>query len=1067
MPETLSAADFEQRIQEVSERLEALKGAPRAFGSVSTGLPYAGVDLTPELPHLAPILQTLLHQDPDDPVTRNPRLEVGARRLALAAMQGLVTGGEGRADVPARYEEVMGAAPEYALFDRVLPLAMREAGILPTGKADAKRLLEALLAEAGMPASLVLAATEYFVTYWRWFHPLPDVLTPLHRIAAGHEIPGLAADRVDKFKGLAGKLLPNAAVLGPVIEGLATVMAFLRTQPKWRVGDLFEQSEAIAEASGVSPKGLLLNNEEAFQLLADRLGHAWHPEQFRHVLTTLPRDGEVRMPNGSLSMAQKAVAIPYWGVYRIESKTYTVLPDEGLTFEEIKGMPAGARVVGNRVLWKGEEDVEISADAWPQVNTPRHLYEERQSEGWFYYNVPPVARTLQIGEKTLAPLPGIAWRTSLLATLDDEGKPHLNIRVAGLRVCLPALAGKTLQLESPQTETAGRLTFELDDRGVGGLPELLLPITHPTAGAVELFLHDHATGEVIEHEERRVSHRLQLPEIILASEATGQPIPPSTREFPHGLPSYLVFAARPVNTGALQMLDIGVDALAKTGDYETYRLRWADPSQPLVINLGAQFTWNFDIRLETIWQAGDLPAPQAPLVFAPETPIGYTVSSADHLYVDDISMVPQPLLVIYKEEEVLAAHTWHELNWMMNYPEDNRRFSGPMLRRALHVGADFDLAGRYQLVLKDGGQILGSRQVLILPELKLDVKPSGPQLEETQYTLVASSAHPCFEGLEKRLKVELGSPVVDRDVMENTPFQPKPVEATLKLLMPLFDLHVAITPDVVGFRLLDENEGTCVRKTMLSHEELDHITLVLFGTHAKKGSLRIGEDELVEEFYEGFATFSLAEIQSSLTGHESEVEVKVDGRSVGTLTVTWHPRVHHLDVVNEYLIDHAAHLEIEATGPADTPLVLKAFTPDGREIGQTEFQPTAGDRQEIHFDLPASRDYPVITIRAFVPTEATGVSYDPEIEALNKRIAEDQRSGELRYERAQLLLARGLRKAAARDFQAAVDLGMTELLESPQYQQFMSQRRAESFHEDIKALASFFVPFARKELTIG
>jgi hypothetical protein len=86
---------------------------------------------------------------------------------------------------------------------------------------------------------------------------------------------------------------------------------------------------------------------------------------------------------------------------------------------------------------------------------------------------------------------------------------------------------------------------------------------------------------------------------------------------------------------------------------------------------------------------------------------------------------------------------------------------------------------------------------------------------------------------------------------------------------------------------------------------------------------------------------------------------------------------------------------------------------------------------------------------------------------VNQRITAEPQNADLRYERAQLLLARNLRKAAARDFQAAIDLGMTELMDSPQYQQFLSQRRAESFHEDIKALASFFVPFARKELTIG
>ncbi|HEY9721008.1 MAG TPA: hypothetical protein V6D47_03290, partial [Oscillatoriaceae cyanobacterium] len=328
------------------------------------------------------------------------------------------------------------------------------------------------------------------------------------------------------------------------------------------------------------------------------------------------------------------------------------------------------------------------------------------------------------------------------------------------------------------------------------------------------------------------------------------------------------------------------------------------------------------------------------------------------------------------------------------------------------------------------------------------------------------------------LTLDLGSVVVDRDAMENSPFQPKALEATLPLSVPIFDLRVAIVPEVVGFRLLDENEGSWIRKTMLSYEELGHITLVLFGANAQSGTLSIsGGETLTEEFYEGFATFSLASLQETLQSYETEVNVAVDGRPVGTLTVTWHPQVLQFEAANEYLVDGAAQLTVQVTGPQDTPVFLEAVSPDGRKLGRQEVSSNGGEPQSVIFSLPASRDYSEVTIRAYVPTEASGIAagsveirnaaFDPEIEAINRRIADNPHQAELRYERAQMLLSRGLRKAAARDFASAVELGMTELLDSPQYQQFMTQRRAESFKEDIRALSSFFVPFARKELNIG
>jgi hypothetical protein len=187
--------------------------------------------------------------------------------------------------------------------------------------------------------------------------------------------------------------------------------------------------------------------------------------------------------------------------------------------------------------------------------------------------------------------------------------------------------------------------------------------------------------------------------------------------------------------------------------------------------------------------------------------------------------------------------------------------------------------------------------------------------------------------------------------------------------------------------------------------------------------------------------------------------------------------ISRFEAASEYLLEGVAQVDLAVAGPADVPVRLEATAPDGTRLAKKEVESDGNLDRVISFPVPGGRDYPIITIKVYVPTVQSGMAagsaeirnaaFEPEIEAMNQRIYDDPKSGELRYERAQLLVAKGLRKAAARDFQAAIDLGMTELLDSPQYQQFLSQRRAEGFHEDLKALASFFVPFARKELSIG
>ncbi|MEB3330362.1 MAG: hypothetical protein VKQ33_14145 [Candidatus Sericytochromatia bacterium] len=1073
MLDLLNPADFEQRVGKLSERLDALRGGQR-FGSASGGLPYAGLDLTEALPELAPLLATLIRNDPDEPVTTNARLEVGGRRLALAAIGAMLLQGDGLADFPARYRELMGVEPEYDLFSRLLPTAMREAGLPLPARTEPKRLLEALLLQAGVPKGLLRAVAAYFVIYWRWFHPSDDLVAPLFGRA---EVQGLPeADRA-LLDSLIPRLAPNAGVVAPVAGQLATVMAGLRTQPRWRVSDLFSQADGIRGITGVDPRKALQGDEEALAVLVEGLDHAWHPDQFQRVLAGLPRGGEVRLPSGALAMAEKAFGVPQWGVYRIEHRTYVVTPNEGWDLALTRAMPQSGRVGAHRI-WRSATEPAIEADGWPTTLASRALFEDRQADGWLLDDRALPGRAMRF-DGELAPVePGVHWGASVGVAPDAEGRPALALQLRGFRVCVPERAGQTLQLECAMAETAGRLTFELDAAGVGRLQDRVLPLAAAEPGALELVVQDHATGEVLSIAGRPLARRLNMAEVLLGSEVTGMLLPPAEERRLFGPSSVVLAASHPVNTGAMQMRDIGVDSLGKQGAYELFRLTWADPAAALEIYVDGRHQWNFDYRIDAAWQAAELPPAPAPFVFSPEQPRGYMVAAADSLFVDDVSLLEGTLVSLERDGVPLFIRTWAELNWLMNYPAENRRLSGAMLRRALDVSAEYDLAGTYSLKLLGGGELLGQRELVVLPQLELGVVPQGIVDEEAMFVVSARSQMPCFPGGGHEASVVLGHPIVDRDAMENPPFAPRALEGTLKLAVPRVEVPLAVVPDVGGFRLLDDNEGTWVRKTVLGFEELEHLTLVLFAARGEKAQLTAGDGEpLVEEFYEGFATYPLASLQETLLHHETEVRVEIDGRSFGTLTLVWHPWIRRFEAAAEYLVDGVAHLDIASDGPTDVPLRLEASSPTGQRLATMEVETEGSLDRTIAFPVPGGKDHPVVTIRAFVPTvqggmaagtvEVRNAAFEPEIEALAARIAAAPEAAELRLERAQLLLAKGLRKAAARDFQAAIDLGMTELLDSPQYQQFLSQRRAEGFHEDLKALASFFVPFARKELSIG
>ncbi|MEB3285826.1 MAG: hypothetical protein VKN33_11115 [Candidatus Sericytochromatia bacterium] len=1074
MSDSLSTAEFEQVVVKVSEKLDDLRGKAR-FATANGALPYSGLDITEHLGELAPILATLIRQDPEEPVTTNARLEVGGRRLALTAISALLLQGDGLADFPARYKNLMGCEPEWDLFSKLLPTAMREAGLAVPPRGGSGAMLEALLLSAGLPHGLMSAVAEYFVIYWRYFHPCESAMAPLE---SAQQFASIPAPEQTTLKDLRGRLLPNAGVVKPVLDELAILFEEMRSSPQWRVGDLFNQSENIKAHTGIDPKRLLQSNEAALEILISGLSKAWHPSQFQCVLASHPRGSEVRLPSGSLAMVDKAFRVPQWGLYRIEHKTYMVTPNEGLDLSDLLTINE-VGFLGARVFWRGEAEPAITLDGLPGLEEARAVFDDdRQPRGYVWMARAVPGQVLGTDGTPWLTLSGVHWGATLVVQPLADGEPRLSIALQDFRVSLPAHKGASLQLSCAAVTSGAVAQFDLDEAGNAHLPNICVPLDAPEPGSMELRLQDGSTGEDIKLDGQSLVHPMTLPDMMLISQNTQEKVAPRDSHRRFGAPSYWLFATRPVNTGALQMRDIGVQTCAKHGAFDIHSLSWTDPASALEIYVDGRFQWNFDYRIDNAFQAADLPEAPVPLVFAPHTPRTFTVASVDSLYIDDVSMLENTWVSLERDHHELFRLSWNELNWLMNFPVENRRLSGAMVRRILDVAPEADLAGRYILRLHAAGSVLGSRELLILPTLDVVVAPQGLVDEDAVFTLTARGSLPCFPGHATESQLILGRPVVDRDAMENPPFAPKPLEGKLVFAHPPVEIGVSVVPDVGGFRLLDDNEGTWVRKTVLGFEELDHLTLVLFAAQGVSGVLRAGlSAPLVEEFYEGFATFALGSVQTALNEHETEMEVEIDGRSFGTLTVVWHPRITRFEVGSEYLLDGVALVDLAAVGPGDVPIRLEAFSPSGERLAKLEVETDGNIDRVVMFPIPGSKEHPVVTIKAFVPSiqggmaagtiEVRNATFEPEIEALNTQIAAEPRSAELRYERAQLLLVRGLRKAAARDFQAAIDLGMSELIDSPQYQQFLSQRRAEGFHEDIKALASFFVPFARKELSIG
>jgi hypothetical protein len=1071
MSDTLTAAEFELRVSRASERIDEIRGKERVSSLSPAALPYAGIDLGAAVPEMVDVLGALLSQGPEEALTHNARIEVAARRVSLALLTHLMQSGYGMADLSERYEAVVGDVPDLNGLARILTPALREAGFPLSGAPDARRILEQVMGVVGLSPALLRLGVEYFVIFWTRHYPCSDALAPLQEALSSGE-------HAARLKELAAILVPNGSVIRPLVESLTRLMLGLRTQARWRVGDLFTASAEIEAWCGVNPKFLLRQDEAVLSLLIEALSGVWHPDQFRHVLMLHPRGSEVRLPSGALAMVDKAIAVPQWGTYQIERKQYVVLPNEGWTFDELL-KPAGASASDGLVIWREDVEAPILADEFPQPWIVRTTHDAGTVQSVFVQVLPP---GVMVSSKThsLSPREGLVWDAQLRAqSQGDDKRFALELVLDGVRLCLPELAGSTLQLEIPRSETAGRLCFELDNRGCAALPRTVLSITEAQSGACDVYLQDHATGALVSKGQQLLGQVPVLGEVMLFNERTGLPIAPSEKLRGYGVQRYLLFAARPINVGAMQAQDIDVSQVGRAGAYDVYRLSWTEAGQSLEIRIDGRYQWHFNQRVERGWEASDLPAAPRHLGFLPNGPDGLMVANGDDLLVDDLSHVGDRLLVVVeRNQEPLFAHTWRELNWLMNFPLDNRRFSGAMLRRALHVGPEFDLAGQYTLSLTVAGEILDVVNVTILPQFKLVVTPDGLQDEDCHYVLEARSDYPIFGGRQRQVTLSLGQAVVDRDAMESSPFAPRPLESSLRLEEPRVAIRVQVEPEIGGYRLLDENEGSWIRKANLQYDELDYITLVLFAPNGVSGTLCVGDEaRYTEEFYEGFATFSLASLQGALTQSETQVEVAIDGIPKGSLTIFWHPKVLRFELANEYLVDHVAQVDLTAVGPVNIPLRLEAYAPNGKRLAQQVVDTEGSLSRIVNFQIPNAREFPVVTIKVFDPSEASGAasgslevrnaSFEPEVEALNARIAAEPQLAELRHERAQLLLSKGLRKAAARDFQAAVDLGMKEILESPQYQQFLTERRAEGFYEDIKALASFFVPFARKELSVG
>lgn len=1074
MTATLTAAEFEQRVNRLSERLDAMRQGPR-LGLSGSPLPYLGLDLTEHLPDLAEILRALLSQEADAPITKNARIEVGGRRLALACVMALMQSGDGLADFPGRYSALMGEAPDVARFERFLPTAMREAGLALPPKGDAARYLEALLAAVGLPTGLLVATAEYFVAYWRWFYPLNDPMLPLTMAAtqSGTWWESLSAEWRQRLAEAAPRLLPNAAVVGPTIEGLARIMGYLRTQTRLHPADLLTHKDEILGATGLDPSALLQKSEAAAAILGEHLGHAIHPERFRHLLMLHPRGSEVRLPSGALAMVDKAIAVPQFGVYWLDRKSYLVLPNEGATLEELSAWPAEQMVVvGRRARWRGAEEPKVLEDGGAAPRMARPAFDEKQSLGYFYEEPFLPGVRLQVGGQSLPPQAGIHWRPTLAAQSDAEGQTTLQIRVPSMRLCVPELAGSTLQVACPGAADESYL-LELDEAGVGQAHDMRFVLLNPTAGHGEVAVCD-LDGEPVSLGGRVAQVRVTLPEVILFAEGTGRQVAPGTLAYPYGPGSYFLIANRPINTSAMQMQDIGLQALSKVGDYEVHRLTWEVPDTVFSIHVDARHQWHFSQRIDHFWQVPPEAEPPAPFAMPALGASGQIAASTDLFLVDDVTWIPAPMVHLDREGEVLAAFTWDELNWMMNFPAENRRLSGAMLRKVLHLPADMDLAGRYTIYLSAAGEVLAEHPVIILPTLRFGSEPGGPATEATSFVLHVEADQPILHGGATYWRGELGQAVVDREVLETSPFAPRPLVGQLPVAAPRMDVPVAIQPRLEGFRVLDA-EGEWTQPERIAKEALEGLTLVAFTTEGEAAWLQVGPEGApwVEESYEGFASFSLDALAEQIQHHRSEVRVGFGQREVGRWAVEWAPRLIQLDQVNQFLQDMVARLEVEVDGPSDLSLKLEARSPDGRKLGTYEVEAGTG-RRVVDFFLPGSRDYPHVELVASLGNEVVGntlrflnVAYDPELEAINARIASSKHDAGLYRERAMWFLGRGLRKPAARDFQKAISLGLKEIEASSEYQSVMAQRVADRFHEDIKALASYFVPFARKELTLG
>jgi len=834
------------------------------------------------------------------------------------------------------------------IVDDLLWPAYEDEGIKRSWDDRGRRIVGTLVDEMSQARIWVTQARGQFVNFFRWYyrHCPGEEVTPT-LLAEYHQETGRRIRVLDK---VLPALTSDCQELARVIDCAIENDLYLRS------AHLDEYRDQVVEALGPAydPAHLrLIHDERSLVKLIRELQNYCTPSQFERELRRR-RGGFVRAPwrdrRNVHAALERWTPFPF-GIYRVESEEYRVVPHPRLRLEELDDWP-----YEKIVHWRGQRRLGYKKASPFHVTVGRRSVDARryvrsrnqQSHIWF--GKVPIGQKFAVDGRLRSESAGGDWEVALHLSSSDSDSFGIHLAITRLMLYYPDRPHHPVRVWC-------NTGYEYDDSlradGVRRFhlhPRLIVPFdTFEEPVEVGVDVDDETMLHQVLEPQPHYLFSLRSREQVRAREVADL-----------GDQEYVLFTREAV------MPQCGPGVRARQlpeayGTYTLYRITWDDPSCPFDVSIGSA-NWTFQRRREFI------------AILESKTAHGHFRHKRHQcLRFHDLSLrlystldltASAPTMDVCGVEGLLGRV---DLSPYLSRTGANDLFNvSPSTWDRVEelVAGQY---GRYVVRFCEGDTLLGKKTVSLMPSLSLvgwDEDTPRPETDPLNLD-VASPDSAVWNPDTGRVGDQATLRVYPKTQAEPWPGHPalrrltsKPVSSLVSFPDLGETLEVMVQPRLFGFRLyLRRQERRADGRSRTRYQpvsqadyyHLDETALYVFSAPHQRIEVAVGIFTVfVEETDESgdLLIESLTNLQPACLGEETSVSVRCGGLRT-KFVVRWAPLLHELAVE-----DNEATMRFN--GPEDTAVRLWLRDSSGKELW-TGILSCIDEETTMRIQLPANR----------------------------------------------------------------------------------------------------------------